>query len=456
MGSQSTPVYFTKLELENIRSFGEMQRLDLADKDGKPARWTLILGDNSVGKTTLLQCLVRMGPRFNEMPDHDEGPEPNKVEPELAQEEDNAVLKRLTRSSSAGMARIRAELVVGVTLGGAYEQEKFSIMTEIDISTSDDGIEHVQPGGSCEGEPIEPLVLAYGAGRHMGMGNLEWSTAHSSTGSLFDVAVELFDAEETLYQLEYLQLKRRPHAGTLLKGLKALLAEILPTLEHPDDIDIRGRRLPGSKDEDGGVWVRTPSGTVQFTQLSLGYQTVAAWTSDIAWRMLIHYSDRENPLLEPAIVIVDEIDLHLHPQWQRAIRKHLTEHFPAVQFIATAHSPLMAQDALGTNLAVIHNQDGQAVVTSSPAVVKTWRLDEILTSELFDIESARPADVAEAIKRRIFLRRKRGRTEAEEDELAKLDDLVRNMRTAEWGEDEKAMEIVRQAAALLNDRQTIQ
>lgn len=456
MRSENTPVYFTKLELQNIRSFGEIQCLDLADKDGKPARWTLILGDNGVGKTTLLQCLARMVPRFNEIPDQDRGPEPNKVEPELAQEEDNAVLMGLTRPNCTGVAKIRAELKVGTTLRGTYERDTYPIITEIEISTSSDGIERVQPSGSCEGEPFEPLVLAYGAGRHMGVGNLEWSTEHSSSESLFDTAVELFDAEETLYQLEYLQLKNRPHAGTLLEGLKELLTEILPTLKHPDQIDIRGRRLPGSKDEDGGVWVTTPSGTVQFTQLSLGYQTVAAWTSDIAWRMLIRYSDCENPLLEPAIVIVDEIDLHLHPLWQRSIRKHLTDHFPAVQFIATAHSPLMAQDALDTNLAVLHDEEGQASITSSPSVVRTWRLDQILTSELFGVESARPSGVAEAMKRRIFLINKEGRTDAEEEELVKLNYLVHNMQTAEWGDDEVAMKIVRQAAELLNDKQESQ
>ena len=55
-------IYFTKLEIENVRSFGEGQSLDLTDGSGRPARWTLILGDNGVGKTTLLQCLALLRP----------------------------------------------------------------------------------------------------------------------------------------------------------------------------------------------------------------------------------------------------------------------------------------------------------------------------------------------------------------------------------------------------------
>ena len=56
------PVYFNVLELENVRCFGESQFLSLVDNEGKPVQWTLILGDNGVGKTTLLQCLAWMRP----------------------------------------------------------------------------------------------------------------------------------------------------------------------------------------------------------------------------------------------------------------------------------------------------------------------------------------------------------------------------------------------------------
>jgi ABC-type cobalamin/Fe3+-siderophores transport system ATPase subunit len=54
--------YFNSLTVENVRAFGSEQRLDLSDKAGNPASWTLLLGENGVGKTTLLQCLARMFP----------------------------------------------------------------------------------------------------------------------------------------------------------------------------------------------------------------------------------------------------------------------------------------------------------------------------------------------------------------------------------------------------------
>ena len=54
------PVYFTSLEIENVRCFGDRQKLDLTSHGRQPAPWTLILGDNGVGKTTLLQFLAWM------------------------------------------------------------------------------------------------------------------------------------------------------------------------------------------------------------------------------------------------------------------------------------------------------------------------------------------------------------------------------------------------------------
>ena len=59
---RTNAVYFKSLTVENIRCFGPMQRLDLTDEKGHSAQWTVILGDNGVGKTTLLQCLAGLEP----------------------------------------------------------------------------------------------------------------------------------------------------------------------------------------------------------------------------------------------------------------------------------------------------------------------------------------------------------------------------------------------------------
>jgi predicted ATP-binding protein involved in virulence len=79
-------------------------------------------------------------------------------------------------------------------------------------------------------------------------------------------------------------------------------------------------------------------------QLSQGERSLLALVGDIARRLAIMNPGLENPLHGEGIVLIDEIDLHLHPLWQRAIVRRLRETFPNCQFILTTHSPLVISD----------------------------------------------------------------------------------------------------------------
>ncbi|MCY3729516.1 MAG: ATP-binding protein [Nitrospira sp.] len=446
------PVYFTKLELENIRSFSERQELKLVNDAGFPARWTLIVGDNGVGKTTLLQCLARMRPVFNDTSDdNDEKGQPlEKFEPELAREESNDVLDALARSGRNVKARLEAYLS-DVPLEGPREGREGTIRTWVEIRRARGHFKDWKPGARSSRQVKEPLVLGYGAGRHPSVTNVDkvTTTDPTETESLFKVAAELLDAEELLHQLDYSFLKGQSDAGVRLGNLKKMLSAMLPDIQAPEDIKILARRGSGTPLDQTGIHIKTPSGDVSLGQLSLGYQMVFAWTVDIAWWLLRHYPGSLNPFDEPAIVIVDEIDLHLHPRWQREIREHLTSHFPKVQFIATAHSPVMTQSSLGANLAVVRWLDDHAVIENDPIAIRDWRLDQVLTSDLYGFDSARPPEIEKLQKRRQELVQKEKLSNAEGQELDELDRMVLDLPTAETPEDQKAMEIIRKAAELL-------
>ena len=60
--SETPPIYFSTLKIENVRCFGEGQVLRLTDVNGRPAHWSLLIGENGTGKTTLLECLAWMRP----------------------------------------------------------------------------------------------------------------------------------------------------------------------------------------------------------------------------------------------------------------------------------------------------------------------------------------------------------------------------------------------------------
>ena len=443
------PIYFTSLLLENIRTFGEQQKLSLTDNNGCPAPWILIVGDNGVGKTTLLQCLVRMRPVFNKPSDDRTDPLFKPIEPEVASEVDNDVLKELVRNSSNVIASLNAHFSVGEALSSTNPRvQKKAISTWCKISQDAKGdMDDFDYGGETLKliDIKEPLVLAYGAGRFPSIGKLVESSL-DSVQSLFEDVTEIPNAESRLYHLDYSASKKQLGAESKLNQLKKMLADILPDIEHPQDIEILGLPNPGEISDQGGILVKTPYGSVPFRQLGLGYRTVFAWAVDIAWNLIQHYPDSDNPYGEPAIVIVDEIDLHLHPRWQREIRKNFTNCFPSVQFIVTAHSPLIAQVSLDANLAVLRRESEYAVVESDPVVTKEWRLDQVFTSDLFGFESARHPEVEEQMKRMSYLSQKQHLSEVERNELEELDCWILTLPTAEMREDQKAMENIREAA----------
>lgn len=84
---------------------------------------------------------------------------------------------------------------------------------------------------------------------------------------------------------------------------------------------------------------------IRFSDLSDGYRNVIAIAADIAIRMVMlnpHLADNAL-LMTPGVILIDEIDLHLHPMWQRRIVDDLRRTFPKVQFICTTHSPFIVQ-----------------------------------------------------------------------------------------------------------------
>ncbi|MEJ7684095.1 MAG: AAA family ATPase [Segetibacter sp.] len=133
---------------------------------------------------------------------------------------------------------------------------------------------------------------------------------------------------------------------------------------------------------------------------------------------------------EPAVVIIDEIDLHLHPKWQRELKEILIRHFPHTQFICTAHSPFMAQSSEDENLAVLQrdrSKNNQVRIENDPLIVKGWRIGQIITSDLFGVESERSPEVENDINRRRTLLDQQSFSELSEEEKKELTELDKKL-----------------------------
>jgi predicted ATP-binding protein involved in virulence len=197
------------------------------------------------------------------------------------------------------------------------------------------------------------------------------------------------------------------------------------------------------------VEFKTPYGWIQLRNLGYGYRTMISWIVDLASRLVERYPDSADPLAEPALVLVDEIDLHLHPKWQRELIGFLTERFPNTQFVATAHSPLVVQSARDANIALLKRDGDHVVIENNPEKIRGWRIDQILTSDLFGLETARPPDIEKPLLRRKELLTKPALTRSEKEELKRIESELGRLPTGESFEQAKTMELIQQSIEIL-------
>ncbi len=284
----------------------------------------------------------------------------------------------------------------------------------------------------------------------MGVSSLGDSEPELESESLFSTNANLRNPEEWLLRLHYSIKASELQAQQQQKHLdqvKMVLLEILPEVEEIGVVVGTGVN-PVSR-----VEFQTKYGQVPLRQLGYGYQTLIAWIVDFANRMMERYPDSPNPLAEPAVVLVDEIDLHLHPTWQRQLIGHLTKNFPNTQFIATAHSPLVVQAAADANIAVLRREGDHVVIDNDAKAIRGWRIDQVLTSDLFGLPTARPPQFDDLLKRRTELRSKGRLTAAEKRELAQVERQIGDLPFAETAQEAEDINLIKETLELLKKDQ---
>jgi predicted ATP-binding protein involved in virulence len=127
-------------------------------------------------------------------------------------------------------------------------------------------------------------------------------------------------------------------------------------------------------------------------QLSDGEKCLMAMVGDLARRMAIANPVRDNPLDGEGIILIDEIDLHLHPKWQRMIVPKLLELFPNCQFIVSTHSPHVLTHVRSESLYLL-KQEGHGMVAEHPSESYGKNVDRVL-EDLMGLETTRPDQVS--------------------------------------------------------------
>ena len=204
-----------------------------------------------------------------------------------------------------------------------------------------------------------------------------------NTATLFEDNLTLVNAEEFIIQTHYASKNGVKLARIRLNKIKQILVNGL----LPDVKNFSCTSVEINNQIKNFVEFETDYGRVKLRELGYGYQVTLAWIVDLAKKLFERYPDSKNPLQEPAIVLVDEIDLHLHPEWQRTIIAFLSKQFPKTQFIVTAHSPLIVQSAENINLVLLKKENDHVVIEEPKLkTYKGWTIEEIL-SELMGLDN---------------------------------------------------------------------
>lgn len=229
-----------------------------------------------------------------------------------------------------------------------------------------------------------PIVVHYGVNRAIpnkyprmprGKGEISQLDAYRNTlvgGQMFSEFFKWFRMTED-YENE--QYKSNPRFKD--KGLEAVRSSISQLFPGYSDLKVTRRPL--------ALTMRKGDDVFKINQLSDGEKCYVSLVADIARRLSIANPSLQNPLMGEGIVLIDEIDLHLHPKWQQSVVSKLVEIFPNCQFFLTTHSPIVASDVQGKVYAV---KDG--VVSE----IKTYgRQSSEILATAFDLATTRSLGV---------------------------------------------------------------
>jgi hypothetical protein len=384
-----------KIESFSIQNYKCIKDLavDCRGADGEIRQWTVLLGENNTGKTNVLRALSYLVvSKFN-------------FRMEIGEESE--VVEEYTRFTARGYE--------GIFRKTKSKQCVKSILSNGDHWNSDSRIE-------CAKGTVSYLDLfPYGVNRVPARVALS-ERESLPYKTLFTSDARLLDLQEWLLQLDYSQKSGSEKSQKHLDKMHELLkSELFP--------EIKGFKFGRYELENDQVSVRfeTIDGDMRFDELGFGYQTTLTWLTDFCKRMFELYPDAENPLHEEAVVLVDELDLHLHPKWQRDIVPTLSKVFPRVQFIVTTHSPHVLQSMAEVNLYVLRRDEtsGEITVERSDVTDFTgWTVEEIL-SETMELKDGVRSVVYNEKKRAFENALKAKDRQAAEQLYAELEQMMR-------------------------------
>jgi len=329
-------MYIKEVELSNVRSI-ESFKMNFVT----PAGWHVIIGDNGAGKSTLIKsiALALIGPKEALGLRHNWS-------------------NWLKRDTTEGYVKLHIEQSDGDKHSGRQRRLKNTLIPNIidfkkvkpsDIVSISEGVKMTpNPNKYNWGHGSGWFSCAFGPFRRFEGGNLEWAKvfyAQPKLGahlSVFGEDVALGESIEWLVKLRHRQLETNSNHDTL-EHIKTLVnsPDFLPHKAHLSSVSSEGVEF---KDGNGSL--------ISINELSDGYRSILSMTFELLRQLSYAYGDAsvfksiklgQMTIDVAGVVLVDEIDAHLHPTWQTRIGEWFTKYFPNMQFIVSTHSPLVCR-----------------------------------------------------------------------------------------------------------------
>ncbi|CAN1213236.1 AAA family ATPase [Tumidithrix helvetica PCC 7403] len=198
----------------------------------------------------------------------------------------------------------------------------------------------------------------------------EWFREREDTENESGISEDVLNQLKSLARInhEVWHLLNDLNASAKDRQLTAVRTAISRFMPQMDNLRVRRKpRLHMAIDKNGE--------TLNVAQLSQGEKSLMALVGDIARRLAMLNPSLDNPLTGHGIVLIDEVDLHLHPSWQRNLCDRLTETFPNCQFVLTTHSPLVISDCKDVLVYTLTNGELQELPSQYGQDANTVLLD---------------------------------------------------------------------------------
>lgn len=329
-----------QLKLENFRGFEEL-KIDFPEKGS-----AVFIGVNGAGKSSVLEAIgIVLKTLFRNVTS---GIVP--LEPSVYLENDDIRHNKVTLSIEASLNYFKNEFDYPVTFPIPLPEDDFINVIHY--------IKHIHVH-----HDLYPFFTFFQSNRTMKkIGQDESNLNDTFKITSFENFIIWFEARENFENQQKLELQdfnyTDKHLSTVRTGLLTFLSEI-PDVQFSNLKMKRYERIESQigykSDVNSFLSIVKNDKVFKISQLSDGEKMTIMMVCDIIRQLSLTNPNLKYPLESEGIVLIDEIDLHLHPSWQRAIIPALEKTFPNIQFIVTTHSPQVLSTVKKENVFILED-----------------------------------------------------------------------------------------------------